>query len=48
MAFLTRYREMRSIDPGTDDEIEYNFGRVFHQLGQSSIFFIQGIGVDRL
>lgn len=37
MAFLTRYRRMRSSSEadgwrGTR-EVEYNFGRVFHQLG---------------
>ncbi|KAI0372638.1 TPR-like protein [Pilatotrama ljubarskyi] len=36
MAFLTRYRELRGDTQGTD-EIEYNFGRVFHQLGLHSL-----------
>ena len=36
MGFLTRYKALRGED--TDDmmdEIEYNFGRAFHQLGMS-------------
>ncbi|KAI0339047.1 TPR-like protein [Trametopsis cervina] len=31
LAFLTRYRELRGED--APEEVEYNFGRVFHQLG---------------
>ncbi|EIW58576.1 TPR-like protein [Trametes versicolor FP-101664 SS1] len=33
MAFLTRYRELRGETAEGLDEVEYNFGRVFHQLG---------------
>ena len=39
MGFLTRYKALRGED--TDDmmdEIEYNFGRAFHQLGMFSWF----------
>ncbi|KAI0696177.1 TPR-like protein [Cytidiella melzeri] len=31
LAFLTRYRDFRGED--APDEVEYNFGRAFHQLG---------------
>lgn len=34
MAFLTRYRELRGDTAEGLDEVEYNFGRVFHQLGK--------------
>lgn len=36
MAFLTRYRALRQVDvnEAESDEVEYNFGRAFHQLGQ--------------
>lgn len=34
MAFLTRYRELRGETAEGLDEVEYNFGRVFHQLGE--------------
>ncbi|KAI5117819.1 hypothetical protein M0805_004949 [Coniferiporia weirii] len=35
MAFMTKYREMRALkeDEPRADEVEYNFGRAFHQLG---------------
>ena len=33
MAFLTRYRELRDMTQDGHDEVEYNFGRVFQQLG---------------
>lgn len=33
MAFLTRYRELRSRDPNGLQEIEFNFGRAFQTLG---------------
>lgn len=34
MAFLSQYRKLRAPDPQGMGEVEYNFGRVFHQLGQ--------------
>ncbi|KAI9062521.1 TPR-like protein [Trametes sanguinea] len=37
MAFLTRYRELRGESAEGLDEVEYNFGRVFHQLGLHSL-----------
>ncbi|RPD58991.1 TPR-like protein [Lentinus tigrinus ALCF2SS1-7] len=37
MAFLTRYRELRGETAAGLDEVEYNFGRVFHQLGLHSL-----------
>ncbi|KAI0031922.1 TPR-like protein [Vararia minispora EC-137] len=36
MAFLTRYRELRKGDPAGLDEVEFNFGRAFQQLGLHS------------
>ncbi|TFK26991.1 TPR-like protein [Coprinopsis marcescibilis] len=33
MAFLSQYRNLRGKDPRTLREVEYNFGRIFHQLG---------------
>ncbi|CDO69335.1 hypothetical protein BN946_scf184746.g16 [Trametes cinnabarina] len=37
MAFLTRYRELRGESAEGVDEVEYNFGRVFQQLGLHSL-----------
>ncbi|KAI0766969.1 TPR-like protein [Trametes elegans] len=37
MAFLTRYRELRGDTAQGMDEVEYNFGRVFQQLGLHSL-----------
>ncbi|KAI0629317.1 TPR-like protein [Trametes polyzona] len=37
MAFLTRYRDLRGDTAAGLDEVEYNFGRVFHQLGLHSL-----------
>ncbi|KAI0730796.1 TPR-like protein [Earliella scabrosa] len=37
MAFLTRYRELRDMTQDGHDEVEYNFGRVFQQLGLHSL-----------
>ena len=34
MAFLTRYRVLRQVDGTESDEVEYNFGRAFQQLGE--------------
>ena len=34
MAFLTRYRELRGEEPDGIGEVEFNFGRAFHQLGK--------------
>ncbi|RXW22111.1 hypothetical protein EST38_g3735 [Candolleomyces aberdarensis] len=33
MAFLSQYRNLRANDPETRREVEYNFARIFHQLG---------------
>lgn len=33
MAFLSRYRALRKSSPEGFDEIEFNFGRAFQQLG---------------
>ena len=33
LAFLTKYRDIRGDESGNMDEVEYNFGRAFHQLG---------------
>ncbi|KAJ3890163.1 hypothetical protein GG344DRAFT_89051 [Lentinula edodes] len=32
MAFLSKYRTLRSVDPARLSEVEYNFGRMFQQL----------------
>lgn len=37
MAFLTRYRALRQVDETESDEVEYNFGRAFQQLGLHSL-----------
>jgi len=37
MAFLTRYRVLRQADVAESDEVEYNFGRAFQQLGLHSL-----------
>ncbi|KAH9969571.1 TPR-like protein [Russula dissimulans] len=36
-AFLTRYRALRQVDGTESDEVEYNFGRAFQQLGLHSL-----------
>ena len=36
MAFLTRYRALRQVDETESDEVEYNFGRAFQQLGEEA------------
>ncbi|KDR78033.1 hypothetical protein GALMADRAFT_245006 [Galerina marginata CBS 339.88] len=33
MAFLSKYRKLRGVDDQGVREVEYNFGRTFHQLG---------------
>ncbi|KAF6756226.1 hypothetical protein DFP72DRAFT_894942 [Ephemerocybe angulata] len=33
LAFLSQYRKLRGTDLKTKREVEYNFGRTFHQLG---------------
>ncbi|KAG5653250.1 hypothetical protein H0H81_001507 [Sphagnurus paluster] len=33
MAFLSQYRKLRADEPQGMGEVEYNFGRAFHQLG---------------
>jgi len=37
MAFLSKYRSIRSVDLVRASEVEYNFGRMFHQLGLHSL-----------
>ncbi|KAI0063565.1 TPR-like protein [Artomyces pyxidatus] len=37
MAFLSRYRELRQADAHGMDEVEFNFGRAFQQLGLHSL-----------
>ena len=39
MAFLTKYRELRGETAEGLDEVEYNFGRVFQQLGMIRLVF---------
>jgi hypothetical protein len=33
MAFLSQYRKLRACNTRGFGEVEYNFGRAFHQLG---------------
>ncbi|KAL0945283.1 hypothetical protein HGRIS_000791 [Hohenbuehelia grisea] len=37
MAFLTKYRQCRNNSADENEEVEYNFGRAFHQLGLYSL-----------
>jgi hypothetical protein len=37
MAFLSKYRNLRGMHDKGMREVEYNFGRIFHQLGKSSV-----------
>jgi general transcription factor 3C polypeptide 3 (transcription factor C subunit 4) len=37
MAFLTRYRALRQAEVAESDEVEYNFGRAFQQLGEQGL-----------
>jgi len=34
LAFMSQYRKIRAQDPHGAQEVEYNFGRLFHQIGQ--------------
>jgi len=36
MAFMSKYRELRKEEPDGIGEVEFNFGRAFHQLGLHS------------
>jgi len=38
MAFMSQYRKIRAQDPDGAQEAEYNFGRMFHQIGQPCLF----------
>jgi general transcription factor 3C polypeptide 3 (transcription factor C subunit 4) len=40
MAFLTRYRALRQAEAAESDEVEYNFGRAFQQLGEQGLSLI--------
>ena len=42
MAFLTRYRVLRQADETESDEVEYNFGRAFQQLGEEVLLRAAG------
>jgi general transcription factor 3C polypeptide 3 (transcription factor C subunit 4) len=35
LAFLSQYRSIRLKDNANVDEVEFNFGRAFHQIGKS-------------
>lgn len=37
MVFLVRYRKLSPKDEITREEVEYNFGRSFHAIGESSL-----------
>ena len=32
---MSQYRKLHAQDPDSAQEVEYNFGRLFHQIGQS-------------
>jgi general transcription factor 3C polypeptide 3 (transcription factor C subunit 4) len=36
MAFMTRYRKLSAKDVISQEEVEYNYGRAFHGIGESS------------
>lgn len=36
LAFLSRYRKLSPQDAATQEEVEYNYGRCFYQLGEWS------------
>lgn len=36
LAFLNRYRKLSAQDAVTQEEVEYNYGRCFYQLGEWS------------
>jgi general transcription factor 3C polypeptide 3 (transcription factor C subunit 4) len=39
MGFLTKYRDLRlEQSPEYEDEVEFNFGRAFNQIGKTAIF----------
>ncbi|KAG6836328.1 hypothetical protein H0H93_009078 [Arthromyces matolae] len=40
LAFLSQYRKIRSSDPQNLGEVEFNFGRAFHQLGRPIIAIV--------
>jgi general transcription factor 3C polypeptide 3 (transcription factor C subunit 4) len=44
LAFMSQYRKFRSQDPDGAQEVEYNFGRLFHQIGKT--FWFSGEAVD--
>lgn len=31
---MSQYRKLHAQDPDSAQEVEYNFGRLFHQIGQ--------------
>ena len=39
LAFLTRYRKLSSKDDKAQEEVEYNYGRSFHALGERDVVF---------
>ena len=41
MAFLSKYRELRKEEDDAIGEVEFNFGRTFHQLGKQRYFECQ-------
>ena len=47
MAFLTRYRVLRQADGTESDEVEYNFGRAFQQLGEALLRTVTGRSYSR-
>jgi hypothetical protein len=44
MAFFSQYRAIRTTE--AEDEVEYNFGRAFHQLGTYIYMFLLVTGTN--
>ena len=42
LAFMSQYRKIRARDSDSTQEVEYNFGRLFHQIGQPLLLHGQG------
>ena len=36
---MSQYRKFRAQDPDSTQEVEYNFGRLFHQIGEHFLLF---------
>ena len=43
---MSQYRKIRAQDPDGAQEVEYNFGRLFHQIGQFFLALWRGLKTD--